>query len=54
MAFLSVAGCSEIKQSTLEILPLFASERKNVSIQIVAPAVQQTDNQHNPGVDQRS
>lgn len=51
MAFFSVAAFSEMKQSTLEIFPLFASERKNITIQIVALTVQQIDNQHNPGED---
>lgn len=59
MAVLSVTGCSGIKQCTLWILPLFASDRRNITIpnevQIVAPTVQQIENQHNPGEDnQRS
>lgn len=51
MALLNVAGCSGIKQSTLETLPLLASGRRNITIEIVAPTVQQIDNQHNPGED---
>lgn len=39
MALLSIADCSGIKPSTLGILPLFASDRRNITIQI-APTVQ--------------
>lgn len=52
MALLSAAGCSGMKQSTAGFLTPFALNKRKMTIpyedQMVAPSVQQIDNQYNP------